>query len=140
MAAITITAANVQASGGTKRQVGTAGTTITAGQTLYKDATDSNKLKLADANDTAATAVCVGIALNSGADGQPIEYIEDSGSGTLTLGSVLTLGINYFVSGTAGGISPEGDLTTGWRASYLGVAEDVQTLKVKINNGTADRA
>ena len=57
MAAISITAANVLASGGTKRQVGTAGATITAGQVLYKDATHSNSLKLADADSTAATAV-----------------------------------------------------------------------------------
>lgn len=140
MAAITITPADVQASGGVKTAVGTAGATITAGQVLYKDSTDSNKLKLADADSTAATAVVVGIALHGAASGQPLQYLFESGSGTLTLGSTLTTGLNYFLSGTAGGISPEGDLTTNWRSAYLGVAEDVQTLKVRINNGTAARA
>ena len=140
MAALTITASSVQVSGGTKTAVGTAGATITAGQVLYKDTADSNKLKLADADSTAPLAVVAGIALHGAASGQPIQYLTESGTGTFTLGSVLTSGLNYFLSGTAGGISPEGDLTTNWRSAYLGVAEDVQTLKVKINNGTAARA
>ena len=51
MAAISITAANVLKSSTGQVSVGTAGATITAGQSVYIDTSDSNKIKLADAND-----------------------------------------------------------------------------------------
>jgi hypothetical protein len=42
-----ITAANVLAGANAKKRTGVAGATITAGQTVYEDSTDSNKFKLA---------------------------------------------------------------------------------------------
>ena len=69
MADLTITAANVALESGTQA-TGTAGATITQGQPLYKDSTDSNHLKPTDA-DVAASAACVGIALSAASDGQP---------------------------------------------------------------------
>lgn len=118
MADLTVTAANVAKVSGTV-QNGTAGETITAGQALYSDSTDSNHLKLADCDNTSATATFVGIALNGAADGQPIAYLAPGA--TINPGATVTVGEIYVVSGTAGGIAPEGDLATGDYVSVIGV-------------------
>ena len=136
MADLSITAANVQP--GTNCQVlqEIAGATITAGQTLYKDSADSNKLKLAQADDADDDDV-VGIALCGGASGQPITYAS---SGPVTLGSVLTVGELYILSDTAGGIKPVGDLASTQYVSYLGVAESATSLVLAIDNSGIQRA
>ena len=76
MADITVTAGNVDP-GNNATIIGvTAGVTITAGQVVYKDTTDGNKYKLADA-DVLATAAARGISLNGAANNQPIDIIID---------------------------------------------------------------
>jgi len=129
MADITITAADVNMVSGRKIS-GTAGATITAGQSVYRDGTDSNKLKPADA-DTQATAVAAGIALHSASAGQPLQYQE---SGTLDTGATLSVGTVYVVSTTAGGIAPWADLLTGDYVSLLGVAVTANNLELILNN------
>lgn len=132
MAAITITAANVVPSGtsyGT--ETGTAGATITAGQALYKDTGDSNKLKLADANSSSLTATVAGIALHAASSGQPITY---QNSGSITIGGTVVAGTIYVAGATAGEINPSSDLTTGWRTSIIGVATSASVIAIKIHN------
>lgn len=88
---------------------GTAGASITAGQSLYLDTTTST-LKLADADASTSTCLGAGIALHAASSGQPISYVT---GGFFTPGATLTKGMVYTVSATAGGICPIGDLTTG---------------------------
>ncbi len=130
MAALSQTAANVVAGTGSVRQAGTFGGTITAGMPLYRDAGDANKLKAARAN-AAATAVCVGIALNGGANGQPGDY---QSSGQVNLGATLAVGETYCVSdAVAGQIVPIGDLGSGDYVTILGVAISTSLLQLDIH-------
>jgi len=110
---------------------GTSGASITAGMPVYKDASDSNKIKIADANDTAAKAAAVGIALNGASAGQPVAYQT---AGVINLGATLTVGTIYCVSDTAGSIMPHGDLSAGEYVSVLGTAITAANLQLKISN------
>jgi hypothetical protein len=76
MADLVITAANVAAGAGSRKNTGTAGATITAGQVVYQDAADG-KYKLADANSgTAAARAPAGIALHGALAGQPLSILS----------------------------------------------------------------
>lgn len=130
MADLTITAGSVAMVSGTT-EVMTAGATITAGQAIYKDASDSNKAKLADANDTAAKAAAYGIALNGASSGQPVSVLR---TGVVNMGATLTVGEIYVVSDTAGGVAPEADLVnTNNFVTILGVGLTAANLDLKIN-------
>lgn len=131
MADLVITDTAVIAATGSDILEATAGATITAGQTIYLDSSDSNSAKLADADASSATAACVGIALNGASDGQPVKYIT---YGNLTLNAVLTAGVIYVLSGTAGGIAPSADLGSGDNVVILGCASSTTVLKVKLWN------
>lgn len=119
MADISITAANITPGTATgfsfNKTTGTAGETITAGQSVYLKASD-NKIYLADANASADTAAAVGVSLHGALAGQPIAY---GTSGPLNFGAILLAGKWYVVSATAGGIAPVADLTTGWYSTML---------------------
>lgn len=136
MADLSITAANVSAGPKATIDTGTAGATITAGQTLYKDLTDSSRLKLAD-QDAAATAVLAGIALHGAASGQPVDYIK---RGKLNLNSGVTIGRFYCVSSTAGGIGTSTDVTAGKYATYVGVGTATSSIEVAIQVSGVARA
>lgn len=134
MADLTITAASVSLSSGTSVE-GTAGETITAGQSVYRDASDSNKIKKADANASSATATVYGIALNGASNTQPIKVAT---SGTIIIGATTVKGELYVCSATAGGIAPEADLASGHYVSFLGIATDTTgTIKLGITNSGA---
>lgn len=137
MAAIAITAGNVVPSGSSyNTETGTAGASITAGQAVYKDTSDSNKIKLADCNASSLTATAAGIALHAAATGQPITY---QNSGSLTIGGTVVAGTIYVVGATAGEINPASDLTTGWRTSIIGVATSASVIRINIfNSDTAN--
>lgn len=128
MADLTITAANmIPVSGFSFEQTLLSGAAITIGQSVYLDTTTST-WKLADANGSAATAGSggVGVALTSAAAAaQPITVMT---GGSLAFGAILTVGILYCVSATAGGICPYADLTTGDRVTVLGVASTTSNL------------
>lgn len=127
---ITITAASVVADSGFTYQDVTAGATITAGQPVYLDSTDSNSAKLADANASLATSRAIGLAAHAALDGQPLRVIT---GGNVTLGaSPLTVGTIYVVSATAGGIAPAADLTTGHYVTILGVASTTAKLNLSL--------
>lgn len=139
MSDISITAGSVLKGANAKTASGTAGATITAGQTLYADSSASFVLKLADANASAATANCVGIALHGASSGQPITYVYEDDDftpgGTLSLSAAADDGI-YVLSGTAGGIAPVGDVASGWYPVVLGVAKSTTKMALKIVRST----
>jgi hypothetical protein len=130
MADKTPTPASVLAASGATLREGTAGVTITAGDLLYADADDSGSLKLADA-DALATANCVGIAVNGGADGQPIKYCT---AGNINPGFATVVGTIYYVSTTAGlWADISSDLTSGDFVTIIGVGTATNNVAVKIN-------
>lgn len=125
MADLSITASAIQY-GGTPKQA-TAGVTLTAGQAIYLDATDSNKAKLAQADGTEAEANAKGITLNGADAGQPVNYAE---LGELTLNAVAAAGAVYVLSATAGGIAPEADLLSTERLTIIGYGKS--TTKIEL--------
>lgn len=129
MTDLVVTAASVISSPGSKVSHNTAGATITAGQIVFRDPTDT-KQKLADNNAAGApTRAPKGIALNGAADGQPLAVHEE---GDITIGAVLTPGVAYYLSDTPGGICPVGDLATGEYPVILGIAKSASVLSVQI--------
>ncbi len=138
MTDLSITASEVQpGTDGAMFDQGTAGATITAGQTLYIDAADSNKLKLADCDSaTAAVRTCAGIALHAALSGQPIRY-QTGGPITLGASATMVAGTVYLLSDTPGGIMPAADLEIGDYTGILGAATTTAILLLKISNSGA---
>lgn len=129
MADIVITAASVLAGAGAITERGIAGATITAGQAVYKAASDS-KYKLADDNSgTAEVRVARGIALNSASDGQPLTILT---SGLITIGATMVAQTAYYLGDTPGGICPVADLASGEYPCLLGMSTSTTVLKVDI--------
>lgn len=122
MADLSITAANVYPVdsvqfGKNKFHRDIAGGTITAGQVVYVDSADDNKVKIAgNSNPTVR-----GIAMTSAADGQPI-IIQYAGVVNLgTGGTIVSSGYPYYLSpNTDGGIAPFADLASLDSVSILG--------------------
>ena len=106
------------------------GETVTAGMPVYKKTSDSEYYK-ADANNTSAEALCAGIALVGGVDNG---YGVIVTSGEMDLGATLTVGAQYLVSDTAGGIYPQADVSTGDFISSLGVTVATGKFIVNIKN------
>ena len=130
MADLTITAASVIAGSTATKETGTAGASITAGQVVYKDASDSGKFKLAD-NDsaTAAARTVYGIALHAASSGQPLTVLK---SGPITIGATTAVGTVYMLSSTAGGIAPVADAGSGDYVTVLGVGTSTTVIEVNI--------
>ncbi|WP_127524581.1 hypothetical protein [Mesorhizobium sp. Z1-4] len=128
MTDISVTAASVVAGTNAVTENGRAGATITAGQVVYKDASDG-KFKLADSDSgTAAVKVAYGIALNGAADGQPLSVAK---KGDVTFNAVLTAGTAYYLSETAGGIQPQADVASE-DVIFLGLAKSTTVLALDI--------
>lgn len=129
MADLTLTAASVlPGTGATIKQV-TSGATVAAGKTVVRDPA-TNKWVLSDSNHaTAALRALDGIALNGASDGQPMTVLTD---GPITLGAVLTAGVAYYQSDTAGGICPVADVGSGETATLIGIATSTSSLTVSI--------
>ena len=137
MADLSITSSSVQPASGATLITGTAGAAVTAGQPIYKDSGDGNKLKPADANASETTAAAVGIAVNDAADEQPLTYIT---RGNLVTDGTTVKGTIYSLSTTAGGIAPVADLGTGAFTTILAVASDTAgTLAVHIHRSGIHR-
>ncbi len=128
MADLSVTATAVIAASTAVIEHGTAGATITAGQTLYLNET-TGKYELADADGVGMTRPR-GIALNGGAVNQPIAIIKE---GELTMNAVLTAGVTYFQSPVAGGIGARAEVLTGDYVTSLGTAISTTVLRVKID-------
>lgn len=130
MADLSITAANVLKGSNAVVEHGIAGETIVAGKVVYREAA-TGKYKLADNNGaSAAVREPRGIALNGGGDGQPLAIAR---SGDVALGAVLTAGVAYYLSDTAGGIVPVADIdTAGMYFVLLGLAKSTTVLGLDI--------
>jgi hypothetical protein len=120
MADLTVTAASVLWTSGTK-QTGVAGATVTAGQAVYLDSTTST-LKLAQADGTAAEADAVGVALHAAGSGQPLVYAAQGA--VINIGATTTKATTYVVSATAGGVAPQADLISTNKIVRVGYATD----------------
>jgi len=128
MADLSITAANVKMVAGASTKVATAGATITAGQTLYGDANDSSKLKLASTASSAAAAI-VGIALHGASADQPITYLYE---GDIDIGGTVGIGAVLVASDNPGSIADSGDNTTGDYVTTIGIGITAARVRVKI--------
>ena len=135
MAAISITAANVIPSSTASRSLGVAGATITAGQAVYIDTTDSNKIKLADANGTAPANTFAGIAENGATAGQKISYVTNDTAG-FTIGATVLSGDTIWLSPTPGGITKtQADLISGCTVISIGNMLSTTTMNLNPNTG-----
>lgn len=127
MTDLVITAASVAPGSGAVLQTGTAGEALVAGKAVYQKAADS-KWYLADCNSaTAEVRVAKAIALTGSAAGQPVEVQT---SGQITIGATLTAGVIYYLSGTAGGLRPVADNTTGDYPQSIGMAVSTTVLQL----------
>lgn len=127
MADVAITASNVKFGTDGDIRHGVAGEAVEAGKTIYLDRAD-NKLRLSDNNAVGKKQVS-GIALNTAAIGQPLAYQR---SGDLEIGGVLVAGTTYYLSSTAGGIMPQGDLAVGMDSVVIGTAKSASVLSLGI--------
>jgi hypothetical protein len=100
-------------------QRATAGVAIAAGDLVYRDTNGVMQLSDADSGTPAAKAVD-GIAVNSAAAGQPVDYVTEDGG--LALGVAVTEGDPLFLSATAGKIADAAaDLIAGMKTIFIGV-------------------
>lgn len=131
MSDLSITAANVLASGGAKTVDAILGGTQTAGQIVYIEAA-SGTTKPCDCDSATAEARSPkGFLLNGGGAGQPCKILT---SGPITLGAVLTVGVTYYLSpGSAGGLCAVADVLSGDYPVIMGVARSTSVLDVKIH-------
>ena len=133
MADLTITAANVLAGSGAKSEDGTGGATMTAGEVVYTDSSDS-QYKLADANGAAALAVVTGILLNGVSASQPAKIHT---YGPITIGATVVPGVPYFLSKTPGKIAVLADIaTSGDKVVFLGMGMSTTQIDFKPLNNT----
>lgn len=140
MANLSITAGNVLPGANAKIEQGIAGAALTAGQPVYQDSADSNRLKPAAANN-AATANVVGIVLQNVGSGQRVEYVREdddfSPGATLSLAAAGDRG-TYVLAATAGMVAPVADLVAGNRYVPLFVAKSTSRAVLRIvNTGAA---
>ncbi|MDW9600435.1 hypothetical protein GOA86_19010 [Sinorhizobium meliloti] len=129
MVDIVVTPGSVVPGTNSARDIGTAGETITAGQSIYLDAT-TNKWMKSDNNGTGTRQVH-GIALNGASLNQPVSVHK---AGDITIGATLVAGTDYWLSGTAGGLCPRADLATGMDAVQVGIAKSTTVLAVDIQD------
>lgn len=121
------TPASVIAVAGYKGRTVLAGATIVAGEAVYEDGVNGLKLAL---GDVVATADVAGVALNGGADGQPIEIIID---GDFDPGAVVVLGEVYMLSADgAGNIAPVGDIVATNSPTIIGVATTTSNIRLAL--------
>jgi len=130
MTAITPTATEVLPGSDGTFETLTAATAITAGQWVYR--TTAGTLNVADANVTAAISV-LGIALNGGAAGQPIQ-VQKTGTVTIGATAAMTVAVPYFLSSTVGQMAPASDLAQNDYVSYLGTCSTATAMILNIHN------
>jgi hypothetical protein len=131
MAAISVTPGNVLYVDGERVNGYLAGATITAGMAVYVDTAGLVQI------GTNATAVgsgvgspLVGVALNGGNAGQPIQILKPGG--VVNIGGTVAVGKQY-CEGTAGGIIPVDDIATGEFITTIGVGLTTANIKTGVN-------
>jgi hypothetical protein len=123
MADLTVTPANVRPFGEIHR--GTAGGTITAGQTLRRNTSGQF---VVSSDDSAVNAATAGIALNGASANQPVDY---QNGGLIDMGATVAIG-KVYVQSTSGGVAPVDDIAGGEFVTILGVGTAANRLKIGI--------
>ena len=128
MADFSITPANVVPDSDATIVDGVYGEAIDAGEWVYRDSSDSNKLKLADA-DALATAAAVGMASVSGASGVTGKMVT---AGHVSTGTVsgAAAGLTTVISTTAGKSCLESDIGSGDFTTLAGIWTSTSKIKV----------
>lgn len=129
MADLSIVASDVLPGSDAVTEYGTAGAALVAGKVLYKNSTTGLWQQADNNSATAEVRQAVGIALHTASAGQPIKVQK---AGDITLGAVLTPGVAYYLSDTAGGICPVADLLAGEYPCLLGLAKSTTVLALDI--------
>jgi hypothetical protein len=117
-------------------EVGSAGEAITIGNAVYRDATDSNKLKKA-VNTSLAAAQIYGIAMGTAPDDGAVLVQK---GGTINGTATLLAGGRYFASSTAGSVEPSADVGSGDFATHVGQAPTTTSLKLAIDHAVVAHA
>ena len=128
MADITQTAANVIPGANAVTKDGTIGETLVAGDIIYIDATDSDRLKKA-INSALASAAAAGVMLNGGAAGQPGRYQT---SGDHNPGGTVVVAEVYNVSPNAGKFAPDADVAVADFRTTIGIGTTSSNIKLQI--------
>lgn len=124
----------VDVSSNARTKQGIAGEILAAGQLVYVDLLDGNKIKLAQADDI-LTAKIAGMTINSAEIGQPVDYV---GLGAINISAVATVGTGYFLSAAAaGGVAPEADLLATNIAQFFAIATAAGVLQAAPLNSNA---
>lgn len=126
MADVSFTAGSIKPGTNAQTERGTFGATITQGMAVYLDASD-NEWKIGHCETSTTTAAIGGIALTSGADGQPGVVQTD---GNLTCDNVVA-GETYILS-ASGKVCPITDVATDDYVTIIGVATTTTNLKLGI--------
>jgi hypothetical protein len=118
---VSVTAGNVSPSVQAITSIGTAGGTITAGQTVYQDAAGAGvfTIKAADTDASATTARVVGVAISGAATGQKVTYVTYDPD--FTGGFTATVGVAYVLGDDAGGIKLATGLGANDYTTFIGV-------------------
>ena len=119
MTDLSITVGNIKLVSGPTEDI-IAGASFTQGQAAYRAAA-TLKAGLAD-NDSATAEVRAvrGLTLNAGVADQPIRLAKNGA--VVAFGAILTAGVEYYLSGTPGGICPRADVTSGDDPIRIGIA------------------
>jgi len=117
-------------SGRTEQIVLGTGGVSSIGQPLLRRDPTTGKYILADADDTAAAAMVICVALETGAADATIG-VAMPGS-LLDLGAVLTIGEAYALSQTAGSFTLHSNLVTDDYVTFLGLAKTTSLLLLSV--------
>ena|SRR6476469_3863005 len=129
MANLAITATSVVSQDNASVQQGSLGEAVTAGQAVYRSST-TQLWMLADSNSVTPEARhAIGIALNGGSTGQPVNVQT---AGKITIGATLTAGTDYYLSDTPGAICPRADVGSGEYVCLLGLASSTTVLDINV--------
>lgn len=130
MADLSITAANVAVSASARvNNTANAGETITAGMSVYLKAADGRwwKAQCDGVIAESGSGVLRGIALHGSLAGQPLAVME---AGDIVIGATVTVGTEYYVSATAGGICPVADLASTNYLTIVGYAITTTVIRL----------
>lgn len=125
MADITVTSTSVIPGANATVLTGTAGETITAGQSVYLNASSLWMKAQCDGTALEAGSSNRGIAVTGAAINQSINVQI---AGTITIGATVVATTQYIVSATAGGICPIADIASTNYLTLLGYASTTGAL------------
>lgn len=127
---VAVTAGNVRTTTNTQLRRVVYGATVTAGQWLYKDTSDSDKYKPAQADGTlleSGGSSEIAWALTGGAD---TEFGDVAISGKVIVGGALGVGRVYIISNTVGLMTLPDDMVSTWYTGIIGVASSTTELEL----------